>query len=53
MLQVEVLVRECGAVIYGCRSSAVTVQEVTALNHEVGNHAMELAAFVTHGFPQR
>lgn len=53
MLQGEILVREGGAVIYGGRSSAVAVQEVTALDHEIGNHAMKFAAFVAEGFTER
>mmetsp|Transcript_66570 Transcript_66570/g.177303 ORF Transcript_66570/g.177303 Transcript_66570/m.177303 type:complete len:216 (+) Transcript_66570:3-650(+) len=52
VLQAEVLVAELGAVD-ALAAGAVTAREVAALNHEVGDDAMELAALVVQGHPAR
>lgn len=52
MLEREVLIRESRAVVDGSRAGAVAVQEVAALDHEAGDHAVEFAAFVALCFAQ-
>lgn len=52
VLQLEVLIAELRAV-NGLAAGTVMVGEVTALAHEVGNHAMESGAFVSETFFSR
>ena len=49
MLQLEIFVGELGSVD-ALPASAVVVGEVTALQHEVGNHSVERAAFEAEAF---
>lgn len=46
MPQSEVLVCKAPGAVNACRTSAVTIEKVAALAHEVFDHAVELAALV-------
>jgi len=45
MLDIEVLIRKIARAIDTRRARAISMNEITALNHEFGNHTVESAAF--------
>jgi hypothetical protein len=46
MPQLEILIRETLRSIDSCRSRSITVQEVSALNHEFFDHSVKFTALV-------
>jgi len=53
MLNLKILVRKIARAIDTRRARAVPMDEVAALNHEFGNHAVEAAAFEALGLHLR
>jgi len=45
MLDIEVLIRKIARAIDTRRARAISMNEITALNHEFGNYTVESAAF--------
>jgi hypothetical protein len=53
MLDIEILIRKIPCSVNTRRARAIAMNEITALDHEFGNHAMEPAAFEALGLHLR